>query len=328
MPDLFADQLERVTRFLALALKNEPLTDLCRQLALDGKRLRSRLLFASAASNPLFAAGRDPVRAAAAIELVHAASLLHDDVVDRCAVRRGKAALHRISGARLATLSGLHLVQLALAIVAELPAQARRRIAAVARRLSRGQFLEITRVYDFSLRSDERLGIMELKTASVFGLSCELGGVVTGDDPETCIRRRRAGEAFGMLFQIANDFDDIFATEQELGRPPGADLAGGVISLPITYGLETGARAALIALLGAMRNAGAAEHIEGCRQLLRASSALEQTFTLARSYAYAARGHLAALPPSSGVEWMVSLVSDTLKHCRHSLAEPETTRAG
>jgi geranylgeranyl pyrophosphate synthase len=286
---------------------------------LEGKRLRSRLLFASAARDYFFAASPDMVRAAAAIELVHAASLLHDDVVDHCDLRRGKPVFHRIAGVRTATLSGLHLVHLALAIVATLSAHARRRVAAVARHLSRGQFLEILRAHDVTMRSDERIRIMKLKTASVFGLSCELGGAVSGEDPEVWIRRRRAGEAFGMLFQIADDLDDIFAAEQDLGRPGGADLLAGVMSLPITCALETDARPTLLALFADMRNSASPDHVPTCREILRSSGALDRTFTIALSRANAARGHLVVLPSSPGTEWMTSLVEDTLKRCQRSL---------
>ena len=108
---------------------------------------------------------------AAAIELVQAASLLHDDIVDDCAMRRGYPALHQALGARSAILNGALLVQLAFTLIAELPAAARARIADTAQEVTRGQFLEIMRAFDPTLLPADRLAISGQKTASVFSRS-------------------------------------------------------------------------------------------------------------------------------------------------------------
>lgn len=322
MPDPFSGEIDQLTEFLRRALANEPLPEACRAFALGGKRLRSRLLFAASASNPLLAASTDLTRAAAAIELVHAGSLLHDDVVDRCEVRRGVPALHSVLGVRAATRSGLHLVEVALALVAELPTPARERIATAARRLSRGQFLELLRLGDATMGSDERIRIMELKTASVFGLSCELGAMLIGEDVPIVNRWRSIGESFGLLFQIADDLDDIFGSEEELGRPTGADTQDGVMSLPILCGLESTHRATLGALLTELRSTTPnGMKLRHCANLLQRSGAIDRTLGFARVYADTVRGQLAAVPSSRGTEWIALLVSKTLARCFRWLPE-------
>jgi heptaprenyl diphosphate synthase component 2 len=316
MPDPFSDEIDRLTQFLRRALASEPLPEACGAFVLGGKRLRSRLLFAASASNPLLAASTDITRAAAAIELVHAGSLLHDDVVDRCEVRRGVPALHRVLGVRTATRSGLHLVEIALALVGELPTPARERIATAARRLSRGQFLELLRLGDTTMGSDERIRIMELKTASVFGLSCELGAMLIGEDVPIMNRWRSIGEAFGLLFQIADDLDDIFGSEEELGRPTGADIQDGVMSLPILCGLESTHRTTLAALLTELRSTRlSGTSLLRCANFLQVSGAIDRTLGFARVYADTVCGQLAAVPSSRGTEWIAALVSQTLARC-------------
>lgn len=327
MSEPFSDDVARVRRLLRDTLAGEPLSDECRAFALGGKHLRARLLFAASAGNPVLSAGVDVARAAAAIELVHAGSLFHDDIVDACDVRRGVPALHRVHGVEAATRSGLHLVELARALAADLPSRARERIGLTARRLSRGQFLELIRLGDMAMRPDERMRIMQLKTASVIGLSCELGAMLVGEPIADTKRWRRIGEAFGLLFQVADDLDDVFGSAAELGRQPGADLRDGVMSLPILCGLETAHRPALVAALRDLRCANAsATAVHRCGEILRSSGAIDRTVRLAEAHADAVQGHCGALPATRGTEWMVALTQRTLARCSRWLPRPELHR--
>src|SRR5262249_33587066 len=133
-------QLRRADAALDAVLAAEHVAEPARAFVQGGKRLRARLLLASSAGHPLLVGGADIIQAAVVIELVHAGSLLHDDIVDRCDVRRGAAALHERIGVRSAAIQGTYLIQLALRIVADLPPAARRRIGVAARELSHGQF--------------------------------------------------------------------------------------------------------------------------------------------------------------------------------------------
>ena len=283
-------QLERVERLLADAVEGLPavLPRECRDFLQRGKRLRAQLLFASAPSNGVPSNLAMAVRAAAAIELVQAASLLHDDIVDDCAMRRGYPALHQALGARSAILNGALLVQLAFTLIAELPAAARARIADTAQEVTRGQFLEIMRAFDPTLLPADRLAISGQKTASVFALACELGALLLGGTAAYCTRKRRFGFAFGMLFQIADDLADLLATGEELGRPPGSDFAQGVISLPIAFALETRVKEEVAAMIDGVRLAEG-RSLARFRTLLQLSGALQRTSKEAQRYAREAR---------------------------------------
>ncbi len=307
-------RLDRLAVFINAALdENAHLPEECRAFVRAGKRLRARLLLASSDSSPVSSEG-DVLRAAAAIELVHAASLLHDDIVDECEERRGRRTLHRIHGTEAATLTGTYLVHRALRLVAELPDIARVRIAEVGQQLARGQLLELMQARDVDVSPEDRLVVMKLKTASVFGLACELGGRLAGEDVDRAIERRRFGEAFGILFQIADDVDDLFAPASEQGRPPATDLHCAVMSLPIIFALRTNARQGLIQILGCSSHDPSAT--AACRELLRSSGALSYTLEVANTYALRARDHLVALPASGGSEWTSGLVDATLARIR------------
>ena len=189
------EQLHRLTAFIDSALDEE--TDLpseCLAFVRAGKRLRAKLVLASSDQGLAMSDG-DVIQAAAMIELVHAASLLHDDIVDQCDERRSRPTLHRTHGTEAATLAGTHLVHLALRLVADLPDLARVRIAEAGQQLARGQLLELMHARDFTVSPEERLTVMKLKTASMFGLACELGGTLAGEDYNRSASRRRFGEA-------------------------------------------------------------------------------------------------------------------------------------
>jgi heptaprenyl diphosphate synthase len=311
-PPLTRLRLDDLDGLVAAELDREPaVADTCRAFVRGGKRLRARLLFASMDDcGP--AAAADAVRGAAAIELVHAASLMHDDIVDRCTVRRELPALHRTIGERAATLSGSYLVQHVLTLIADLPFAVRSRMGEVSRQLSRGQLTEILRAFDTGMQPAERLAIMADKTAAIFGLACELGGALSERPAECSSRLRELGAAFGMVFQIADDVDDLFASQDDLGRPAGSDLDGGVITLPLVFALASDSRAEVVRVLDPATPADPSERLSRCRALVRGSGALRRTHGLALQYAERGAAHLDRLPCSEGTRWMDSILCATL----------------
>lgn len=173
-------QAHRLATLLDRVLAENPeLPRACHGFTRGGKRLRARLLFAAAAPRATPAVQVPVLRTAAAVELLQAASLVHDDIVDRCPTRRGLPALYRTEGVLHATATGAATVQIALVLLAELPALVRTRVAEAARRLGRGQFMEIVQAYDAGVSPEGRLEIVQEKTASVFAVACEPGGILT-----------------------------------------------------------------------------------------------------------------------------------------------------
>jgi heptaprenyl diphosphate synthase len=115
-----------------------------------------------------------------------------------------------------------------------------------------------------------------------------------------------------MVFQIADDVDDLFASQDDLGRPAGSDLDGGVITLPLVFALASDSRAEVVRVLDPATPADPSERLSRCRALVRGSGALRRTHGLALQYAERGAAHLDRLPCSEGTRWMDSILCATL----------------
>jgi heptaprenyl diphosphate synthase len=281
---------------------------------LAGKRLRARMLFASADTCAPGLLSDEIIRAAASIELVHAASLLHDDVVDRCPLRRERATLAVLHGSRSAVLAGDYTFQTALETASVLPPSSRTRMAEVALEVSAGQYREVVRAFDTTTTVDDRLTIMALKTAPVFELAGELGAALAGGSSAQLTALQAFGKSFGMLFQIADDVDDLLASPADLGRPPGTDVQEGVMSLPILLALQTDARNHLLELLSGTRDKNTLTR--ECRRIVCSSGALSSLEAITARYVDGCARALATLPSSSGSRWLGELARQTLIRIR------------
>ena len=235
-------RVERSTRRLESFLQEQldglaGLPDGARVLVPGGKHLRSRILFATAAQCAAEAQAR-LLRAAAAVEMIHAGSLLHDDIVDGAETRRGLPVVHRRHGLRAAVDSGSLVMSMAAALFACLPQHARLRVAETARQAALGQLLELAHIGDRQMTASRRLRIMSGKTAVVFRLAAELGASLSGRTPAEVMRSARVGHQFGLLFQIVDDVEDLCAPMADLGRRPGEDVRAGVMTLPLVFALD------------------------------------------------------------------------------------------
>ncbi|WP_024356361.1 polyprenyl synthetase family protein [Leucobacter chironomi] len=237
-----------------------------------GKYVRARALIAVAHAygdpDPRFLA-----EAAAAVELLHTASLVHDDFIDGSSMRRGAAALHTVSGDDTAILVGDLLIGIAQEVVAPLGSAASAPLARALRALSTGQLLEPALGWGADApRALERYAT--LKTGALFGAAFELGGAAAaagtavGAAPDPAALAA-AGERLGLAFQVADDLLDVHGDVAELGKDHGADLRNGIPTLPLWLafrrlagptglGAAAGAEAADPAAVAADRLAAAA----------------------------------------------------------------------
>ncbi|HMK92663.1 MAG TPA: polyprenyl synthetase family protein [Thermoleophilia bacterium] len=206
-------------------------------LAAGGKRLRPLLvLLAARNTGPL----DGPVlRAAAAVELLHMATLVHDDVLDGADLRRGLPTVAKQYGDDMAVSTGDFLLAQAFA---ELSATADRRAVAllseVAWGLSEGERLQALDAFNLSVGVDDYLRRCRLKTADLFSAACRLGALLTGLSDETVEALGAFGDSLGLAFQILDDIIDLTGDEAVTGKRRGADLRDGTVTLPIVLALE------------------------------------------------------------------------------------------
>jgi len=258
-----------------------------------GKRLRPALLFLAAAF------GRpDPdglPRAAAALELVHVASLYHDDVMDRAPLRRGGVSVNAKWGNAPAAAAGTYLFARASALLAALGDTANHLASQASVELCSGQLQEVENAYNVDLSEASHLEILARKTATLFELPCRLGTHLSGAPKERAEPLAAYGRYLGLAFQLADDALDLAGETDQVGKATGADLRAGVYSLPVLLALRSGDETAqrLRALLEQVRLGE--DDVQTALRLVR-QTGLAPALAVAREQAERARLELAALP--------------------------------
>ena len=200
-----------------------------------GKRLRPALVLLSGACGPV--PNRQAlIDTATAVELIHTATLIHDDIIDQSQLRRSQPTFHHRWGTERAVLMGDYLYATAFSLLARLEApEVMRTMADVCQELCRGELREVEARYRLDLSETEYLDIITHKTASLIGGCCRSGAVLGGCDPQTVEQLARFGIHFGVAFQIMDDCLDLIGDQQELGKSIHTDLDKGALSLPMIY---------------------------------------------------------------------------------------------
>ncbi|MET8612721.1 family 2 encapsulin nanocompartment cargo protein polyprenyl transferase [Streptomyces misionensis] len=215
-----------------------------------GKAIRPALVLAAAAALGGPAARAAAVRAAAAVELVHNFTLLHDDVMDRDATRRHRPTAWTVFGDADAILAGDALQALALRLLAEDPhpaaGRAAARLADCVVELCAGQHTDtdMERRAPDEVTLDEVLAMAEAKTGALLGCACALGALYAGAGPEEAAALDGFGRQAGLAFQLIDDVIGIWGDPRRTGKPAGADLAARKKSLPVVAALASGTPAA------------------------------------------------------------------------------------
>jgi heptaprenyl diphosphate synthase len=243
LPSL-ADDLARVESSLheAVTTPDRFLAEVAAPLiGAGGKRIRPTLTLCAvyAATGSVGPVAEDAVTGAVAIELVHQGSLYHDDVIDEAETRRGVPSVNARWSNIVAILAGDFLLARASALAARLGGEVAEVLASTIAELCRGQVLELQHLFDVDRSEEGYCSAIEGKTASLFGTSCRVGGMVCGVGEPTLDAMTRYGFHLGMCFQIVDDVLDITGTDASLGKPAGQDLVEGVYTLPVIHAIAS-----------------------------------------------------------------------------------------
>lgn len=307
-----ASLMERVERALRRAWEGEPefLAQAAREaLSGPGKRLRPILLLLSAECAG--GASETSIGLAAIAEMVHAASLVHDDVIDDAAARRGRASAKAAWGNKISVLLGDYLISRAFVLAPEEGQQETlKRLAVVAARMCHGQVMEL-QAAGHRLEEEEYLGIVRAKTGALFGYCCEAGARSGGASPEVAEALARFGERFGVGFQLADDILDLVGTDGLSGKSEARDLAEGKWTLPLIHAYRAGERATRRELLQAMRERPRARRdIAAVRGLVTATGAVEACWGRVGEWLALARAELAPVPKSDAKRALLMVASE------------------
>jgi heptaprenyl diphosphate synthase len=250
-------------------------------IAAGGKRLRPLLALATATGGR-----RDPseedLLGGVAVELVHLASLYHDDVLDEATIRRNVESVNSRFGNLVAIVAGDYLLARSAAIAASLGTEVAALLADTLGRLCQGQVSEVRSAFQITRSEEDYYSAIAGKTAALTATSCRIGaltGSLEAAEVEACTEY---GHCFGMVFQIRDDVLDITATEGELQKPAGQDLAEGIYTLPTLVALaDPDAGPDLRALLGQPL---AEPERDKARQIVTASTGIAAAVAVARRY--------------------------------------------
>jgi heptaprenyl diphosphate synthase len=251
-----------------------------------GKRARPLFAVASAAALAEDAAGveaavsDDVIMGGVAVELVQVGSLCHDDVIDEADTRRGAESVNARWGNLKAILAGDFLLAKASEIAAGLGTEVAGLLAATIGRLCEGEVHELRHAYDADRTEASYLAAIEGKTAALFATACRVGGIVGQLPREDIDYLTGFGRHYGMAFQIVDDILDVIATDVELGKPAGHDIAEGIYNLPVLRALDDGI-SDLRPLLGRPIDN---RELDIARKLVRDSDGVAQSMKVARGF--------------------------------------------
>ena len=242
----FESALAQVAQTLRRSLSATPpvIRGLTRHLArTPGKNLRAAAVLATA-MRPGGAVPAEAVQAAAAVELLHLATLVHDDIIDRSPTRRGAQTLHTLFGEKAAVLGGDYLLCLALQQAAALPPREERRplvdksLAQSLSNICLGELRQNQNIRNYALTKREYFRIIREKTASLFELSFYAGYLLSDDAEEHKDSYRELGRTVGVMFQLADDCNDFRSSPKASKKPVMSDYEQGVVTLPLIYALQ------------------------------------------------------------------------------------------
>ena len=263
-----------------------------------GKRFRPLFTLLSAQ----FADGNTDavITAGAAVELVHLATLYHDDVMDEATMRRGEPSVNTRWNNTIAILTGDFLFAHASRLVADLGSDAARIIGETMSELVTGQMRESVGPGEGEDPIKHYLTVIGQKTGSLIATAGRYGGMFSGARPDQVIALQRYGDLIGTAFQISDDVIDIASPAVESGKTPGTDLREGVRTLPMLYALAEEPEGRLADLLAGPITDDA--EVDEALALLRASTGLAKARETLGTYAESAKAELASLPECSARE--------------------------
>jgi len=263
-----------------------------------GKRLRPALYFLAAHCGQNY--NRDRVMPlAVALELIHMASLVHDDVLDSATTRRGSETANAKWGNQLAILAGDYLFAKAFALVAEhnYGSRVELQLSRLLTDLSAGELIQNKEIYKASCDTEEYFERIAMKTANFLAISCQLGGDVAGLSEPEIQALYDYGYSVGMAFQLTDDLLDLTGDTKTIGKPAGNDILQGIITLPAIRALEVSPDRAELLDIVTNRNM-TADMLGRALDLVKATDGIEFTKAKVDEYLTRAKEVLPASIPS------------------------------
>lgn len=287
-------------------------------LSLKGKRIRPALVFLSFGlcgnSNPDFEANSSAINVALAIELIHNATLLHDDVIDQSQFRRGQVSVNHKWSNLVSVLMGDFLLANAFKLLVRtgLPSLLSS-ISKATEQVSIGEMNQIQESHNFKLDEETYLQIIAEKTASLFASSCEAGAIAAEADQKSKEQLKNYGLNLGMAFQITDDLLDWIGETEKTGKGLGNDLKEGKITLPLIHTLREADEGSRKKIWGLLENDFNQKDFNQILSLIRGNGGVEYSHQKAKTFGEKALSQLSDLKDSEYKQALENLVGFVIK---------------
>lgn len=312
--NLAREDMEAVDRLISTSLESDValVSQVSRYIvASGGKRLRPLIVLLAARAFGYD--GEQHVRAAAIIEFIHTATLLHDDVVDSSSRRRGKDSANTVFGNQASVLVGDFLYSRAFQMMVDIGRMRVMQILADATNtIAAGEVLQLMNVHDPDTTEDAYRQVIYRKTARLFEAGAQIAAVLAERPEADEAALVEYGRSLGMAFQLVDDALDFDASPEELGKNLGDDLAEGKATLPLIYAIKHGTAAER----DLMRNAileGGLDDLERIQSIIESTGALQYTAARAQEAADAAIGALSGIPDSDYKQALVAIAEFSVR---------------
>ena len=312
--NLARDDMEAVDRLISTSLESDValVSQVSRYIvASGGKRLRPLIVLLAARAFGYD--GEQHVRAAAIIEFIHTATLLHDDVVDSSSRRRGKESANTVFGNQASVLVGDFLYSRAFQRMVDIGCMRVMQILADATNtIAAGEVLQLMNVHDPDTTEDVYRQVIYRKTARLFEAGAQIAAVLAERSEADEAALAEYGRNLGMAFQLVDDALDFDASPDELGKNLGDDLAEGKATLPLIYAMQHGNAAESELIRNAILEGGL-DDLERIQSIIESTGALQYTAARAQEAAEVAIGALSGIPGSDYKQALVAFAEFSVR---------------
>ncbi len=272
-----------------------------------GKKVRPLLVLLS--GNVAGGINERTYRGAILVELLHTATLVHDDVVDGAEKRRGLPSINAVWKNKVAVLMGDYLLSRGLLISIDgNDFDFLRVVTNTVKRMSEGELLQIKKTHKLDIDEETYFRIISDKTASLLSTCCEIGAMSTSSNPEEVKAMREFGENLGLAFQIRDDILDYVGTTKLIGKPLGADIKDKKITLPLIHALKTAPKKESGSILKSIKNGKNKKSISSILEFVNMYKGIEYADSFARKFAEEAKKNLVIFPDSESKKSLENLV--------------------
>jgi octaprenyl-diphosphate synthase len=312
--NLARDDMEAVDRLISSSLESDValVSQVSRYIVTSGgKRLRPLIVLLAARACGY--QGEQHVRAAAIIEFIHTATLLHDDVVDSSSRRRGKDSANAVFGNQASVLVGDFLYSRAFQMMVDIGQMRVMQILADATNtIAAGEVLQLMSVHDPDTTEDAYRQVIYRKTARLFEAGAQIAAVLAQRSEADEVALTEYGRSLGTAFQLVDDALDYDASPEELGKNLGDDLAEGKATLPLIYAMQHGSGVERDLIRDAILEGGL-DDLEKIQSIIESTGALQYTAARAQEAADMAIGALSGIPDSDYKQALVAIAEFSVR---------------